>query len=52
MQVAASTVDEVTTGASGSRKENGVTDRNMEPCETMKADKVDVEAGRVTDEVT
>ena len=52
MKVAASTVDEVTAGASDSRKENGVTIGNMEPCETVEADKVDVDAGRVTDEVT
>ena len=51
VEVAASTMDEVTAGASGSRKENGVGVRNTEPSETMKADKVDVEAGRVIDEV-
>ncbi len=51
MQVAVSTVDEVAIGASGSRNENGVTIKNKEPGETMKADKVDLVAGRVTDEV-
>ncbi len=52
MKVAASTVDEVTVGAISSRKENGVTVGNRKPCETMEADEVYVDAGRVTDEVT
>jgi len=51
VDVAASTVDEVRAGASGSRKDNGVIVKKREASETMKADKVDVEAGRVTDEV-
>ena len=45
-------MDEVTARASGSRKENGVGVKNREPSETMKADKDDVEAGRMTNEVT
>jgi hypothetical protein len=52
MKVAASTMDEVTAGPSGSRKENMIGVRNMEPSETMKADEVDVESGRMTHEVT
>jgi hypothetical protein len=44
-------MDKVTAGASGSRKENRMCVGNKEPDETLKADEVDVEAGRVTDEV-
>jgi len=52
VKVAASAMNEVTTWAGSSRKENGMCVGNRKPDETMKADEVDVEAGRVTDEVT
>jgi hypothetical protein len=52
VKVAASTMYEVTAGASGSRKENMIGVKNREPSKTMKADEVDVEAGRMTSEVT
>ncbi len=50
MHVAVTTMDEVTTEVSGGHKENSHI-KNKEPREAMEADKVDVEARRVTNEV-
>jgi hypothetical protein len=52
VKVAAATMNKVTVGASGSGKEDRMSVRNGEPDKAVKADEVDVEAGRVTDEVT
>jgi hypothetical protein len=52
MEVAASSVNKVTTRASSSSEKNRVTVRDREPGETMKTNKINGEAGRVTNEVT